>query len=223
MNPNLTLIRHERSEKDYPGLDLDDDEYVEMVFTRSRNSLLLSLGSIAALTVLLLVCFLFLLISELFDGDASIGFVLILLAILVGVDFIAVTIVMKVERGNKLFLTNKRLIQIIVNMPIFESKRSVNLGGIGHVDYDQNTLIERVLHFGTLKFSTHEKNVMILENEAPKPAVSLFKDDSGNVFAFPKVAVTHQQLEQINDLIDNAPKVSHKFSENITELDRDNL
>lgn len=223
MDQNLTKIRHDRSLKDFPKLRLDEDEYVEMVFGRSKNSLLFSLAGLGLITAVILLVMLLLLVSEIVAGDMGISFILIVLLILAATDFIAATFIYMVEKGNQLFFTNKRLIQIMVNIPFLESQRSVNLSGISHIDYDQNTILERILHLGTLKFSTHEKNVMILEDEAPKPAVTLFRDNSGNVFTFPKVNVSHQQLEEINELVTNAPKLGHKMSENITELDHDNI
>ena len=33
MDNNLAKIRHERSVKDFPGLKLEDDEYVEFAFS----------------------------------------------------------------------------------------------------------------------------------------------------------------------------------------------
>ena len=221
MDQNLTRIRHERSKKDFPKLQLDDDEYVEMYFTRSPKSLMLSLAEVGGISAIILLLLLLLLLSEMVAGDMAISFMLIVLVILVAVDFIAVSVIWMVEKGNKLFFTNKRLIQIMVTLPIFESVRSVNLSGIGHADYDQNTIMDRIMHYGTLKFSTHEKNVMMLEDEAPKPAVTLFRDNSGNVYTFPKVEVSPKQIEQMNEIISNAPKMGHKFSEDITELNHD--
>ena len=223
MNQNLTQIRHERSLKDFPELTLDEDEYVITSFGRSRNSLLLSLGGLAAATAAILVVMLLLMVSEIIADDMSMSFILIVLLIVVAVDLLAATIITKVEKGNKLIFTNKRLIQIMVNPPFLEAQRSINLGGISHFDYDQNTIFERLLGFGTLKFTTHEKNIMVLEDMAPKPANTLFKDNSGNVYTFTHVAVTHQDLETINQLITDAPKSNHKFSENTIELDRENI
>ena len=221
MDQNLTKIRHDRSVKDFPHLQLDDDEYVEMVYGRSRNSLLLSYAGLGLITAGILLVMLLLLVSEVFADDINFGFVLIVLLIIVAVDFVAGAVITMVENGNKLYFTNKRLIQVMVTMPIFESQRSVNLSGISHVDYDQNTILERILHYGTLRFTTHEKNIMVLEDMAPKPANTLFKDNSGNVYTFPRISLTHQDLEKINNLLTDAPKMGHKFSENITELDHD--
>ena len=36
MDENLAKIRHERSKKDFPGLRLDEDEYVEFAFRRAK-------------------------------------------------------------------------------------------------------------------------------------------------------------------------------------------
>lgn len=221
MDPSLIRTRHERSQKDFPDIKFEDGEYVVKVLRRAKNSLLLSLGSVAALNIAILLIIFFLLVGEIIDGDLGLNFIFLIIVFMAAVDFVMYLIITKVEKGNKLLLTNHRLIQIMVSLPIFESVRSVNLGGVGHVEYEQNTLPERLLHFGTLKFSTHEKNIMVLENTAPKSAVKLFQDNSGNAYTFPHVSLTNQDLEEINDLITNAPKVGHKYSEDIIEFNQE--
>ena len=220
MDQNLAKIRHDRSVKDFPRLHLDDDEYIELVFGRAKNSLYLAWGGLAVVTVLILLLLLLLLISEIVADDMGVNLLMIVLVALVLADFIGGSIISKIHYGNKLFLTNKRLIQTIVTIPFLESERSINLDGINRVSYEQNSIIQRFLHFGNLQFSTHEKNVMILEDVAPKPAVEVLKDNSGAVYAFKNVEVSHEQLDEINQLISNAPKLGHKFTESITELNR---
>ena len=44
MDESLARIRHERSKKDFPGLRLEDDEYVEFAFKRARVCLLMIIG-----------------------------------------------------------------------------------------------------------------------------------------------------------------------------------
>ena len=221
MDKNLAMIRHERSKKDFPKLQLDDDEYVELAFGRARNGLLLAWAGIGAIIALVLLVLLLLLVSEIVADDVSVGFLLSTVCMLAIVAIVAGWAVTVVDRSNKLFFTNKRMIQIVANFPLFESERSVNLSGIHKVQFTQDSFIERLLGIGTLKFSTHEKNVMMLEDEAPKPAVTLFRDNSGNVYTFPKVEVSPKQIEQMNEIISNAPKMGHKFSEDITELNHD--
>ena len=41
MDKSLNKIRHERSKRDFPGLKLEDDEFVEFAFSRSKICLLL--------------------------------------------------------------------------------------------------------------------------------------------------------------------------------------
>ena len=221
MDQNLARIRHERSKKDFPKLQLDDDEYVELVFGRAKNSLLLAWGCIAGVVVVVLLALLLLLVSEAVADDMALGFFLLIVLVLAVVAIVAGIAVSAVHYGNKLYLTNKRLIQIIVTIPLFESERSINLEAVHKVDYERTSLIERILKFGTLKFSTHEKNVMVLENQTMKSALDVFKDNTGSVYVFKDVDISNQDLDEINQLISNAPKMGHKSAENVVQLNTD--
>ena len=107
---------------------------------------------------------------------------------------------------------------MVVNFPLLVSERSINLDGINKVDYEQTSLVERFLHFGTLKISTHEKNVMVLENMEMKSALDVFKDNTGSVYVFKDVEITNKDLAEINELISDAPKLGHKSEENLVEF-----
>ena len=221
MDNNLAMIRHERSVKDYPKLALDDDEYVVLEFGRAKKSLLLSWAMIGGVGMVVLLAMLLLLMSEMMDDDLSLGFFLVTLLVLAVVAIASGVSVAAVHYGNKLYFTNKRIIQIIVNFPLLESQRAINIGAVHKLDYEQSTIMEKILGYGTLKMSTHEKNVMILEKQTMKSAMDVFKDNTGSVYVFKDVIVTNQQLNEINELIDNAPKMGHKMTEEGIGLNRD--
>ena len=213
MDKNLARIRHERSKKDFPKLELDDDEYVEFAFGRAKNSLLLQWAKIGGGIAIVLLALLLLLVSELVDDDTGLGFFLIIIVVLALVGVVSGIGVSAVHYGNKLYFTNKRMIQVVVNFPLLETVRSVNLEGIHKVDYEQTTIIERLLHYGTFKVSTHEKNVMVLENQSMKSAMDVFKDNTGSVYVFKDVEMSGKEIDEINELIQNAPKMGHKSTE----------
>lgn len=221
MDKNLARIRHERSRKDFPKLQLNDDEYIEFAFGRARNSLLFSWGIIAAITAVVLLAVLLLVTSEIFADDTDFGFLLTLLLALALADLAAGWSVSVIHRGNKIFFTNQRLIQTIVNIPLFEDTRSVNLEGIHNVEFQQNNIVERILGYGNLKISTHEKNVMVLENMEMKSAMQVFNDNTGSVYVFKDLSITNQELNEINELISKAPKIGHKEVEDVKGLNPD--
>ena len=53
MKPSLARIRHARSKKDFPYLNLEEHEYVELAITRSKKGLIVILigGLVAMLTL----------------------------------------------------------------------------------------------------------------------------------------------------------------------------
>lgn len=221
MDKPLVKLRHERSLKDYPKLHLEGDEYVVLALGRAQNSLLLSWIAIAAATTVVLIALLLLLISEVIADDMGIGFFLLITMVLAVAAIIAGIGVATVHYGNKIYFTNQRLIQTIVNFPLLEDTRSINLSGINKVSYSEASIVERLLHYGTLKISTHEKNVMVLENQSMKSALDVFKDSTDSVFVMKDVQVSAEQLDEINQLISDAPKLGHKVTEEHVELNTD--
>ena len=65
MDEGLTRIRHERSVKDFPFLELEENEYVEYAFKRARIWLNLILGGLGAGLIFILLAFLLVLRWEL--------------------------------------------------------------------------------------------------------------------------------------------------------------
>ena len=60
MDESLAKIRHERSKKDFPGLRLEDDEYVEFAFKRAKICLFLIFGGVGLGLAVVLLAFLLL-------------------------------------------------------------------------------------------------------------------------------------------------------------------
>ena len=221
MDENLARIRHDRSVKDYPKLALDDDEYVVLSYARSAKSLWMSWMALGAMVVVILVVMLLLLASEIVDDETSLGFFFLMAFVFTILCVASGLGIVSVHNGNKLYFTNKRIIQIMVTVPLFEMQRSINLSAISKVDYEQDKPIQRLLGFGTLKLTTHEKNMMVVENMGKQEAMNLLKDDTGSMFIFKEVALTSKDLEQINEVIDNAPKLEHKEITEAMRLNHD--
>ena len=64
MDENLAKIRHERSKKDFPGLKLDEGEYVEYFFKRAKVCLWMIWGATFAGLVMILLAFLIVLTNQ---------------------------------------------------------------------------------------------------------------------------------------------------------------
>ena len=113
MDEGLVKIRHERSVKDFPFLKLEDNEYVEFAFKRARIWLNLIFGSLSAGLILILLAFLLVLMGQSSIDATGVSFLFIILGGLLFAVLLAGLFTVIVYRGNRLFITNKHVIQMI--------------------------------------------------------------------------------------------------------------
>lgn len=154
MDEGLAKIRHARSIKDFPFLKLEDDEYVEFAFSRAKAYLMMIFGSLAGGLALILVTFLVVLLSQ--ENLDSVGrtalflimFVLIVVVVTVGL------VVLALYRGNRLFVTNKRVIQLIMQTPVATSTNMIDLPSIEDASFRQDSIAQKMFHYGTFRLST---------------------------------------------------------------------
>lgn len=159
MKKSLEDLRHARSEKDFPFLSLEEGEFVELVITRSKIYLLF-VWFFTIVTLLLLTLCIFILPSSFEDSlglfknfnmtniFAFAMFILYIIILTVGL------IGTKIHFGNKLFITNKRAIQLTVSGLFSSSTNVVELSRIEDVSFKQTGLIQTALHYGTIRMST---------------------------------------------------------------------
>ena len=154
MDEGLAKIRHERSVKDFPFLELEDNEYVEYAFKRAKIWLNLILGGLAAGLILILLAFLLVLMGRDSLNTTGINFLYIILgALLVSVFLVGLFTIM-VYRGNKLFITNKHVIQLIMSSPMANSVNMIDLTSIEDTSFSQNGIMQKMFGYGTFRLST---------------------------------------------------------------------
>ena len=83
MDENLVKIRHARSEKDFPFLKLEDDEYVEFAFKRAKICYMLIFGAVAGGLAIILFAFLVVLLGQASIDASGRNFMYILLVLLI--------------------------------------------------------------------------------------------------------------------------------------------
>ena len=154
MDENLTKIRHDRSVKDFPFLSLGDDEYVEYAFWRARICLMLILGGTMLGLIVILLAFLFVLLGQAMLDEMGRNFLFIILTALLVAAVIIGMIAMKVYRGNRLFVTNKRVIQLVMTSLVSSSVNIIDLPSIEDASFRQNGLMQKLFHYGTLRLAT---------------------------------------------------------------------
>ena len=154
MDESLTKIRHERSKKDFPHLKLEDDEYIEFAFKRTHICLLAILTSVAVSVIVILLAFLLILINQSMLDEMSRNFVYIILTSLLAASILVGVVAVMLYNGNKLFITNKRVTQMVMNSPVSNSVNTIDLASVEDASFHQNGILQTFLHYGTLRLAT---------------------------------------------------------------------
>ena len=154
MDEGLIKIRHARSKKDFPSLKLDDDEYVEFSFKRSKMCLLAIFGGVAAGLIVILLVFLLVLLGQNSIDEMGRNFMYIILTCLIVAAILIGLVALLIYRGNRLFVTNKRVIQLIMKSPVATSVNIIDLPSIEDASFHQNGLLQKIFHYGTFRLST---------------------------------------------------------------------
>ena len=159
MKNYLVRLRHARSAKDFPGLKLEDNEYVELAIRRSKIGLIL-IWAAQAVGILLLILALVLLMtsgetSQIFSiGGSAKSFLYLVIYILIGVILLVGLIGSHVYKGNTLFVTNKRLIHKNITSLFASSTNIIDLVSIEDVSFTQSGIFEYAFRLGTMRMST---------------------------------------------------------------------
>lgn len=158
---DLDQLRHARSAKIYPTLDLEDGEYVVLEIVRAKI--------VYILTWLVVILALIGLSSLLFflSGDAMVGsmeildfnaktkyyFVMTFLVLYMSAIVLGL-IASSVHRENRLYISNKRVIQNLRPNIFSNSTNIIDLRRIEDVSFRQNGLIQQLLGIGTIRMAT---------------------------------------------------------------------
>ena len=192
MDESLARIRHERSKKDFPGLRLEDDEYVEFAFKRAKICLFLIFGGVGLGLAVVLLAFLLVLMGQSMVDEMGRNFLFIILAALLAAAIIIGLISLTVHRGNKLFITNRRVIQMVMTSPVVNSVNIIDLSSVEDASFRQENLLQSLFHYGTLRLST-------------------VGDETTYTFKYSDI--TGEQLKEVTDLISDAKKRGRKKKE----------
>lgn len=154
MDNNLAKIRHERSLKDFPNLKLEDGEYVEFAFMRAKICLLMILGGTALGLILILIAFLIVLMGQSMIDDMGRNFLFIILSALMAAAFLIGLVALRVYKGNRLYITNKHVIQFVMNSLVSSSINIIDLASVEDASFRQDSLLQKLFHYGTFRLST---------------------------------------------------------------------
>ncbi len=185
MDEGLAKIRHGRSRKDFPFLKLEDDEYVEFAFSRSKISLLVKLGVVSVGLAISLVVFLFVLMGQPTLDDMGRNFLYIILSAMIIAAILAAAVALMIYRGNKLFITNKHVIQMVMSSPVATSMNIIDLSSIEDASFSQNGIMQKFFHYGTFRLAT-------------------VGDET--TYTFPYSDISSVELKEVSKLISEAKK-----------------
>lgn len=186
MDEGLVKIRHERSVKDFPFLKLEENEYVEFAFRRAKVWLNLILGGLSAGLILILMAFLLVLMGQDTLDATGVNFLFIILGSLLSAVLIAGLFTVIVYRGNRLFVTNKHVIQMVMLSPMANSLNMIDLASIEDTSYSQAGIIQKIFGYGTFRLST-------------------VGDET--TYTFKKSDITSEELKAVAKLVSSAKKV----------------
>ena len=154
MDENLAKIRHERSKKDFPGLSLEDNEYVELSFRRARICLLMIIGGMAFGVIVILLATLLTLLGQSMLDEMGKNFLFIILFALLVASLIMGIVALMIYNGNRLYVTNRRVIQLLMNSLVSSSVNAIDLTSIEDVSFHKDGILQQVFKYGTLRLAT---------------------------------------------------------------------
>ncbi|MDO4746951.1 MAG: hypothetical protein Q4A70_01220 [Candidatus Saccharibacteria bacterium] len=154
MDESLAKIRHDRSKKDFPGLKLEEDEYVEFFFRRAKVYLALIWGGLFVGLVVILLAFLLVLMGQTMLDEMGVNFLFIILFALLAATFVIWLLALKIYNGNKLYITNRHVIQMVMNSPVSTSINIIDLSSIEDASFRQENILQKMFHYGTLRLAT---------------------------------------------------------------------
>ena len=154
MDESLTQIRHERSKKDFPYLHLEKDEYVEFAFRRARVCLFMILGALTASVIIILLAFLLAILGQSMLDEMGINFMYIILFSLLAAAVLIGIVAIMIYQGNKLFVTNKHVIQMVMASPVSNSINMIDLSSVEDASFHQNGILQTFFHYGTFRLAT---------------------------------------------------------------------
>ena len=192
MDESLAKIRHERSKKDFPGLRLEDDEYVEFAFKRAKICLFMILGGVVFGLIVILLAFLLVLMGQSMIDEMGRNFLFIILSALLASAVIIGIVALTIYNGNKLFITNRRVIQMVMTSPVVNSVNIIDLTSVEDASFRRENLLQNLFHYGTFRLST-------------------VGDETTYTFKYSDIS--GEELKEVTDLISNAKKRGRKKKE----------
>lgn len=159
MKTELARVQHARSAKDFPEIDLEQDEHVVLHIRRSRIGVVF-IWTIVALMIIALSITLILLAASSSNNsvfsmnELSLRYLRLGIFALYVVIFFGGVVGQNIYNSNQIYVTNHRLIQKSRNSIFAHSTNIIELRRIEDVSFRQSSLVDNLFHIGMLRMST---------------------------------------------------------------------
>lgn len=160
MKDELAQVKHARSEKDYPEIDLEADEHVVLHLKRSRVGII-GIWAMVAFCVVILSLALIMIANSikinetvLVINDTSLGYLRIGIFALYAIILAGGIIGQSIYNANEMYITNHRAIQKSRSSLFANSTNIIELRRIEDVSFRQETLFDHLFQIGILRMST---------------------------------------------------------------------
>ncbi len=159
MKTELSKIQHERSAKDFPEIDLEQDEYVVLFIKRSRIGIAVIWGIVAALVLALSLILIYFVNNNASNTVFSVNneamrYLRLGIFALYAVFLFGGFVAKNIYDANRIYVTNRRIIQKTRTSIFANSTNIIELRRIEDVSFRQSSLIDHIFHIGILRMST---------------------------------------------------------------------
>lgn len=182
-----TKRKHEASKNQYPYLNLSPGEFVILAIKRNPIGLLPIWGTVGLLALLTLLAVPFYASNQqtfanlLLTTPQTLPSTMAVAAVLLGlVSLFALggVIATSVYVGNKFFLTNESVIQVIKTSIFSTKEQTVSLSNIEDASYQQHGILQSLFNYGSLRLSTEgdETTYRFSYVDKPKSQVAILNN-----------------------------------------------
>ena len=160
MKKELTQIKHARSAKEFPEIELEENEYVVLHIKRAYVGIVLIWSSVGALVIALSILLIIISSSPTFTSSAfqineqSLGYLRLAILAVYAIIIFGGFVTHSVYDQNQLYITNYRAIQKTRTSLFANSTNVIKLSRIEDVSYRQKSLFDHIFKIGTLRMST---------------------------------------------------------------------
>jgi len=199
LKQDLVKVHHARSKKDFPELKLKDDEYVALAVYRSKLGLTF-IWAVAAIAIIL-ITFAMSVVTVSTAGqttglinDNSLPYLYMIVFILFAAIILMASVSTKVYKGNRLYVTNKRLIHYEQTSLTAKSVNTIDLVSVEDVSFKQKGIIDQFFQLGSLRMSTVGDETTYTFKYAAKPT-----DELETISYLIHVAKTRRKIKSADD------------------------